>query len=182
MISINFFQKTNDSLYDQESIIIRYRICKKDNTYLWLETIVKPIIDQNEVIKLICTSRNITEQRIAQEKLKKKDQLLHAVAQAAHFFLSNTDLNQAITASIQILGTKAMVDRVYVFQNHFNEEHQSWYTTEVNEWNENNSNLRIHESYMHNIPFENIVKDNYSITTESAVCQLQDEKKQIRSY
>jgi PAS domain S-box-containing protein len=153
-----FFPKENDSLYDHESIIIRYRICKKDNTYLWLETIVKPIIDQNEVIKLICTSRNITEQRVAQEKLKKKDQLLHAVAQAAHFLLSNTDLNQAITASIQILGTKAMVDRVYVFQNHFNQEHQSWYTTEVNEWNENNSNSRMNDSYMHNIPFENIVK------------------------
>jgi PAS domain S-box-containing protein len=153
-----FFAKAEDSLYDHESIIIRYRICKKDNSYLWLETIVKPIIDQNEVIKLICTSRNITEQRIAQEKLKKKDQLLHAVAQAAHFLLSNTDLNQGINASIQILGTKAMVDRVYVFQNHFNEEHQSWYTTEVNEWNEDNANRRVQESYMHNIPFENILK------------------------
>jgi len=153
-----FFPKNRDSLYDQESIIIRYRIYKKDNSYLWLETIVKPIIDQNEVIKLICTSRNITEQRVAQEKLKKKDQLLHAVAQAAHFLLSNTDLHQAITASIQILGTKAMVDRAYVFQNYFNEETKTWYTTEVNEWNENKLNSRMHETFMHNIPFENIVK------------------------
>ena len=71
---------------------------------MWLETIIKPIVDDNEVIKLICTSRNITDQRIAQEKLKKKDQLLHAVSEATHSLLVNTDLNQAITESIQYPG------------------------------------------------------------------------------
>ena len=74
-------------------------------------------MDHNEVIKLVCTSRNITGQRIAQEKLKKKDQLLYAVSQATHLLLSNTDLNQAIASGIEILGTKTQVDRVYVFKN-----------------------------------------------------------------
>jgi len=59
-------------LYAQESLIMRYRIRKKDNNYLWLETIIKPVVDHNEVIKLVCTSRNITGQRIAQDKLKKE--------------------------------------------------------------------------------------------------------------
>lgn len=154
-----FFAKgENSALYKNEIIIIRYRICKKDKSYIWLETIVKPIIDQNEVIKLICTSRNITEQKIAQEKLKRKDQLLHAVAQAAHFLLSNTDLNRAIKASIQILGTKAMVDRVYVFKNHFNEEQKEWFTSEMNEWNEDESHSRMHDNRMQNIAFKNIEK------------------------
>jgi len=153
-----FFPKGGSPLHDNETLIIRYRICKKDKTYLWLETIIKPIVDQNEVIKLICTSRNITEQRIAQEKLKKKDQLLHAVAQAAHFLLSNTDVNQAITASIEILGNKAMVDRVYIFQNHFNEEQQTWYVTEINEWNQDDSHSRMRDGRMQNIPFNSIEK------------------------
>ena len=47
-----FKQDKAEALQDKESIIIRYRICKKDQTYLWLETIIKPIVDQNEVIKL----------------------------------------------------------------------------------------------------------------------------------
>ena len=153
-----FFPDEKSTLSDNESIIIRYRICKKDNTYLWLETIVKPIMDQNEVIKLICTSRNITEQKTAQQKLKKKDQLLHAVAQAAHALLSNTDLIQAITASIRILGTKTMVDRVYVFQNYFDREKQSWCTSEISEWNENESFSRLHDPQMKQIPFRNIEK------------------------
>jgi PAS domain S-box-containing protein len=146
------------SFSETESIIMRYRICKKDGTYLWLETIVKPIIDQNEVIKLICTSRNITDQRIAHEKLKKKDQLLHAVAEATQSLLINNDLDQAITESIQILGTKAMVDRVYVFQNHFNTETQGWEASEINEWAQNEAFSRLNMPEMQNIPFENIQK------------------------
>ena len=103
-------QENRASLSDTETLIIRYRAFKKDGSFIWLESIIKPIIDDNEVIKLICTSRNINDQKNAQEKLKKKDQLLHAVAAATHSLLINTDLDQAISESIQILGNKATVN------------------------------------------------------------------------
>ena len=152
-----FTPKPNSpALHDRESIIIRYRICKKDNSFIWLETIVKPIVDQNEVIKLICTSRNITDQRMAQEKLKKKDQLLQAVAEATHSLLVNNDLGTAITESIKILGAKAIVDRVYVFQNHFDKINQQWLTDEINEWNSDENYSRINDASIKNIPFERI--------------------------
>jgi PAS domain S-box-containing protein len=145
------------SFSDNESIIVRYRILRKQGNYIWLETIIKPIIDDEELVKLICTSRNITDQKIAQEKLKKKDQLLHAVAQATHSLLINTDLNQAIMESIQTLGSKAMVGRVYVFQNHPDVNHE-WLTTEIHEWTEDPSDLRLEDPAVKNIPFENIKK------------------------
>ena len=92
------------SFTDKESIIVRYRVLRKEGNYIWLETIIKPIVDEEELVKLICTSRNITDQKIAQEKLKKKDNLLYAVAQATHSLLINTDIHQAIRESIQTLG------------------------------------------------------------------------------
>jgi len=144
------------SFSDQDSIIVRYRILCKDSSYIWLETIIKPIVDEEELVKLICTSRNITDRKIAQEKLKKKDQLLHAVAQATHSLLINTDLDQAIKESIQTLGNKALVDRVYVFQNHFDVTQQKWFTTETYEWTEDPVDLRIHQPNVKNIPFDNI--------------------------
>lgn len=146
------------SFSGKDSIIVRYRILRQDGSYIWLETIIKPIVDEEELVKLICTSRNITDQKIAQEKLKKKDQLLHAVAQATHSLLINTDLDQAITESIQILGSKALVDRVYVFQNYFDVAAQKWLTTETYEWTEDPLNLRIDRPVIKNIPFENIKK------------------------
>jgi PAS domain S-box-containing protein len=149
-------QERGPELFAQESLIIRYRIRKKDNTYLWLETIIKPVVDHNEVIKLVCTSRNITGQRIAQEKLKKKDQLLYAVSQATHLLLSNTDLNQAITAGIEILGTKTLVDRVYVFKNKQDAETGKWFTSIINEWNAGGRKSRMDDPKMTNLSFETI--------------------------
>ena len=147
------------SFSDKESIIVRYRILRQDGSYIWLETIIKPIVDEEELVKLICTSRNITDQQIAQEKLKKKDQLLHAVAQATHSLLINTDMDQAITESIQILGNKALANRVYVFQNHFDTDQQQWFTRQVHEWTENPADRRMDTNpRIKNLPFEDIKK------------------------
>ncbi|HWK02232.1 MAG TPA: response regulator [Puia sp.] len=147
------------SIVDNESIIVRHRILRKDGTYIWLETIIKPIVDEEEFVKMICTSRNITDQTIAREKLKKKDQLLQAVAQATHSLLINTDMDQAITESIQILGIKAIVNRVYVFQNHFDMDQQQWLTSETHEWTENPADRRMESNpFVTNLPFESIKK------------------------
>ncbi len=151
-------EQTKSSLSDSESIIIRYRIMRKDGVYIWHETIVKPIIDDNEVIKLICTSRNITEQKAVQENLKKKDQLLQGVAESTHSFLMNPDVNHAISESLQILGRRAAVSRVYLFRNHFNEAEQRWYTSETHEWTENPEDLRIDSPTIKNISFDSIKK------------------------
>jgi len=149
-------QGRGPELYTQESLIIRYRVRKKDKNYLWLETIIKPVVDHNEVIKLVCTSRNITGQRIAQDKLKKKDQLLYAVSQATHLLLSNTDLNQAIASGIEILGTKTQVERVYVFKNKKDEQTGKWFTSIINEWNGKGNISRLDDPKMTNLSFETI--------------------------
>ncbi len=143
-------------LKHSESITLRYRVRKKNGSYLWLESIVKPILDHKEVIKLICTSRNVTGQRVAQEKLKKKDQLLHAVAQATHGLLINTDLNEAIGAVIATLGLRTQVDRAYVFRNYYDKEKNYWYTSLYNEWTANGDGSRFENPAMHHIPFDTI--------------------------
>ena len=142
----------------EESIIVRYRILHKAGHFVWLETIIKPIVDEEQLVKLICTSRNITDQKIAQEKLKKKDLLLQGVAQATHSLLINTDLTHAITESIQVLGSTALVSRVFIFQNHFNKEADRWMTTEIHEWTEKPADFRLANPIVHNIPFDSIIK------------------------
>ena len=150
--------ESRTSLSESETLILRYRITKKDGSYIWLESIVKPIIDDNEVIKLICTSRNINDQKNAQEKLKKKDQLLHAVAGATHSLLINTNLDQAINQSLAILGSKAMVNRVYMFTNYQNPADLQWYTSETHEWTEDPRDIRLNSADITNLPFSSIRK------------------------
>jgi len=148
-----------DNIHGAEnSIIVRYRVLRKDGVYIWLESIIKPIVDEAELVKLICTSRNITDQKIAQEKLKKKDHLLQAVSQATHSLLINTDLNQAIIESIQVLGSTAMVSRVFLFQNYFDAATQLWMTSQTHEWTLKPSDYRQNQEYIHHISFADIVK------------------------
>jgi PAS domain S-box-containing protein len=153
-----FFPAENEMDFSSdESIFIRYRMFTKEGAYVWLETIVKPIIDNNKVIKLICTSRNITEQKNIHEKLKKKDQLLHAVAEATHSLLINNNLNKAIKDSVEILGNKAMVSRIYLYRYHYNEEMQMRVASEMYEWNDDTNEYNP-VSDKQNIPLENIQK------------------------
>src|SRR5579862_3589050 len=153
-----FFPAENEmDISNDKSIIIRYRMYTREGAYVWLETIVKPTVDNNKVIKLICTSRDITEQKNIHEKLKKKDQLLHAVAEATHSLLINNNLNEAIRHSVGILGSKAMVSRIYLYRYHFNEEMQTRVASEVYEWNDDTDQYQP-LSNKQNIPIENIQK------------------------
>lgn len=60
-------------------ITIRYRMRRKNGEYLWLESIIKPVKEENQVMRLICTSRNITERKNAEEE---KEQLLSEARQS----------------------------------------------------------------------------------------------------
>ena len=50
-------------LFEKDILTLSYRIRKKGDDYIWLESLIKPVKENNRVIKLICTSRNITERK-----------------------------------------------------------------------------------------------------------------------
>lgn len=75
------FSPTEDSLplHEVDNLMIRYRMRCKNEDYIWLETIIKPVKEEQSVVKLICTSRNITERRIAENE---REQLLAEARQS----------------------------------------------------------------------------------------------------
>src|SRR4030095_8163718 len=99
-------------LLELESILVSYRMMHKEGTLIWLESLMKPIIENGELVKIICTSRNITERKQAEQKLKRKDQMLGALSEATQELIINHDLQKAIPASINILGSKTDVDSI----------------------------------------------------------------------
>jgi PAS domain S-box-containing protein len=132
-----------DTTPGKETVTISYRVYKKDKSLTWLETIIKKIRDESGKITLICSSRDIQSRKLAEEKVEKKDQLLHAVAEATQSLLINSDLNQAIYQSIEILGMKAMISRVYVYQNESDSENEEWHVALSHEWTSERSNGRL---------------------------------------
>ena len=129
-----FVSPGNGTFHGHDSITMRYRIFKKDGDIIWLETIVKPILDDQEVVKLICTSRNITGRKIAESKVKKKDLLLQAVAEATHTLIQNTSIDEAIQLSLEILGSKSNVDHTYLYKNVYDPLKNEWFAVRQFEW------------------------------------------------
>jgi PAS domain S-box-containing protein len=72
-------QEDMPSVEDLEHITLRYRMRTKLGEYIWLESIIKPVKEQSEVTKLICTSRNITERKRSEAE---REQLLAEVKQS----------------------------------------------------------------------------------------------------
>jgi PAS domain S-box-containing protein len=61
---------------------------------------------------------DITEHKRMEEALRNKDILLSGVAVATNILLTETDLDSAINQTLELLGTAARVDRIYIFENH----------------------------------------------------------------
>jgi PAS domain S-box-containing protein len=75
------FAPTNEtpSLETSELLVLRYRMLHKNGEHIWLESIIKPVKEDNSITKLICTSRNITERKKVESQ---KNQLLAEVKQS----------------------------------------------------------------------------------------------------
>ena len=140
-------------LIEVDSILVSYRMMHKEGRWIWLETLMKPLIEDGLLVKIICTSRNITERKLAEQKLKKKDQMLGALSEATQELIINVDLQKAIPAAIKILGSKTDVDSIFVYRNHFDEEHKQWLTSRIFEWESTPTSLKSNPVHSTDIPF-----------------------------
>lgn len=90
---------TTPPLEETESLTLRYRMRKKDDDYIWLESILKPIKENGKVVKLICTSRNITERKKVEAEreqliaeMKQSEELLRTVINSTPDWIFIKDL------------------------------------------------------------------------------------------
>lgn len=61
-------------LHKEKSLTRQYRTIRKDNSIVWMESIIKPIINScGEVVSILSSSRDITEGRVAQEAIIKSE-------------------------------------------------------------------------------------------------------------
>ncbi len=95
-----------------------FRIVHKSGTILYVRTSSRLLLKENQKLGLTGVITDITERKYAEEALCNKDRLLQGVALATNILLTETDLNSAISQTLELLGSAADVDRVYIFKNH----------------------------------------------------------------
>jgi PAS domain S-box-containing protein len=103
----SFLKRIIDS---KKEDIIEYRIRMIDGSFVWVETIANPILDEEgNAIYIACTSRNITERKKADEARKKSEQRYQLLAEnmtdVIHLHTPDPDLTYVyISPSIRQAG------------------------------------------------------------------------------
>ena len=120
-----------------------------------MSTVKVPLRDaEGYVWGVLGFSHNITELKKAEESLRRKDQLLQAIAEATHQLISNNNLEDAIGEAIQLLGIKMQVDSVNVFKNEFDQQNNSLICNQILHWESGGSELVQHSPEYQNMPVD----------------------------
>ncbi|HEX6428923.1 MAG TPA: response regulator [Niastella sp.] len=100
-----------------------------------MSTVKVPLKDSDGLVwGVLGFVHNITPLKKVEENLRRKDQLLQAVAEATHLLISNNNLDQAIGEAIQLLGMKLQVDSLNVYKNEYLVATDKWFTSRLWQW------------------------------------------------
>ncbi len=108
----NFSVRENlESLKNMDSLILCYRMQNKEEDFIWLETIMKPMKQNGNVIKVICTSRNVTERKKVEAEreqllaeMRQSEQLLRTVINSTPDWIYIKDLGHRYLLVNQAFG------------------------------------------------------------------------------
>lgn len=148
-----FVNKDREMLMANETRINEETITLADGSLMEAETVKTPFYNEHgEVMGLIGVTRDITKRKSVQKQLMFKEKILTNISAATNELLVNSDFYDAINKCLVLLGEATGVDRVYLFENHY-EDGQS-YTSQKMEWNSGVTKPQIENPELQNIPFE----------------------------
>jgi len=106
-------RRTNET---GDPFVAEYRFIAKDGRVVWVRD--EAVLIEGERGPLWQgILMDVTERKLAEETLSRRDAVLRAVGFAAESFLETDDWEQSLPEVLEHLGTSAGVSRVYVFEN-----------------------------------------------------------------
>jgi len=105
-----------------------------DGSVIWQTVDKVPIHDtEGEVIGVLGTYEDITEQRRTEEALAKRQQYLSVLVSLQSQLLATENLDEFYPTALALLGQVSAASRVYIFENHWNDEGQRC-MSQTQEW------------------------------------------------
>lgn len=136
-----------------------------------MSTVKVPLIDSEGFVwGVLGFVHNITEMKKTEENLRKKDQLLQAVAEATHQLIINNSLEDAIGEAIQLLGIKMNVNIVNVHRNYVDPATKKKYTSEMIRWESSTSELVANSPDLQRQPLQEETKMIQTLQKEDIYC------------
>lgn len=112
--------------------------------------------DQDNVIFVICTAEDITEEYKSAQEKKIQERILYSTIDFTQELLTNNNIEEALANGIKMLGNATKVDRVYFWENHYDHKSEQWLTSSKINWYLDESQSTIPDSALQNIPFKRL--------------------------
>jgi len=133
-----------------------YRIKAKNGEYKWF-TDNGVIVEKSKEGKPLTTRGYVidsTEQKIAEERIKTRDQLIRGITEISQILLSESDIDLAINISLELIGKISNQDRTYIFEYHKNEQTGENLMSQRYEWTKAGIKSEINNQDLQNLSFD----------------------------
>ena len=131
----------------------------RKRTYL---SVKFPLLDADGQPFATCgISTNITDRKQFEQDLRERDRLLNGVALATSLLLTIADHHDAIQQALTVLGTTAVVDRIYVFENSSDPVTGEPLMSQRYEWAADEISAEISNPQLQNLPYRDMSMEWY---------------------
>ena len=132
------------------------RLRHKNGQWVWVIDRGKVIEwdSQKKPVRMVGTHIDITERKVIEEELKRKEKILSAAAFSIKELLQNRNYLNAIYNCFELIGKATQVDRIYLFINTYDDE--GIYTSQKLEWNSEKCDSQSDNLKLKNIPLEHL--------------------------
>lgn len=149
LIGINFFDITHPDEKATEfsrmqmamendtgnSVTLRKRYIHKNGSDVWVKVNATIVRDKGGNPTLwLGIVQNISDELRFQEELEEHKGYLYCAAKVAEILLTEQDFDTAINNSFSLMGSISYADRIYLFENDYNEQTDEWFMTQTFEW------------------------------------------------
>ncbi|MGC9452478.1 MAG: PAS domain S-box protein, partial [Oceanipulchritudo sp.] len=135
---------------------VERRFRRKDGSTFWGDISVRALRDGAGDLKGITSLiLDISDRKKVEDSLLQRDRLLTGLADALAKLLEfRHGLDAVMPEALSTIGWAANVDRVYLFEEHYDEENDREVITMRYEWVAPNVSAQIHNPAMNNLPWE----------------------------
>jgi len=96
---------------------------KKNGELFWEEATIAPMkSSDNQITHFVAVKQNITDQKLINEELSRREKLISAIAISIKELLENSNYLEAAQKCFKIIGESVNLDRISLFQNLIDEE------------------------------------------------------------
>ncbi len=168
-----FWDDDKEVIRSKQTKLIPEEIFDIDGNAQVMSTMKVPLYDSyGYVWGVLGFVHNITDFKKVEENLRKKDQLLQAVAEATHQLIINNSLQDAIGEAIQLLGIKMQMNIVDVYKNELDATADKHVPTRLLHWNSSTGHIAENNAGPLRIPFHESASIMQCLRQDEIYCNL----------